>query len=121
RGTRPRPRRRRSARGRAGPAGAAVTRASSARNVRRVQRRALRQVSVKLVVKVQLSLATTEQERQMLITDAEGHVMFEGVASPDVVAKMGDEPKAFFHAIVTPAAAGKLRLGLAGRAPDQEW
>jgi hypothetical protein len=51
-----------------------------------------------MVVKVQVSLFTTEAKRQVLIYDESREHRFEGDASEDVLKLMGRDPKAFFNA-----------------------
>lgn len=50
------------------------------------------------VVKVQLSLTTSEAVPQALIYDATMLVFFSGDSTPDLVERMAGRPRAFMHA-----------------------
>lgn len=68
-----------------------------------------------MIVKVQLSLASTDKVRRALVRDQHGF-WWEGTPNEDLVKMMRGEPKAFFHAEVK---AGAIEIG--ERAPWQEW
>lgn len=72
-----------------------------------------------MIVKVQLSLSTTAGARQMLVYNQDRSVQFEGDAPPDIVAKMGDRPKAFFEAAL--GKVGELVIYPDHQHPDQGW
>lgn len=54
-----------------------------------------------IVVKVQVSLATSDETRRMLIYDQFRKICFEGPINSVVSEMMGDSPKKFFRAKVT--------------------
>jgi hypothetical protein len=70
-----------------------------------------------LIVKVQISLFTTETTRQMLVYDRRKSVVFQGDVTQEVLDEMEGDPKAFFHA--THRRDGAIELHR--RAPWQEW
>lgn len=51
-----------------------------------------------MIVKVQLSLSTTESSRQVLIYNEDHSVVYRGDAPRKLVRIMGQRPKAFFYA-----------------------
>lgn len=53
-----------------------------------------------MIVKVQLSLATTKGKRQVLVYNKKRTIEYEDDASPELINLLGDQPKAFFHAYV---------------------
>lgn len=82
------------------------------------------------IVKVQLSIVTTEQERQVLIYSEPilfhpfprrlgecYEIYYEGDADDDIVEWMGDSLKRYAYADLTDD--GKVRI--ISVAPDQEW
>jgi len=71
-----------------------------------------------VIVKVQLSLYTTESERQVLIHDETRSVFYMMSLSqfPSVEEKMAGDIRAFFNAIIT---NGQIKLG--DRVQEQDW
>lgn len=61
-----------------------------------------------MIVKVQLSLATSFMKQQVLIYNKDRSVSYQADATEDIKAVMGDARKAFFHAAV--GKDGKLEL-----------
>jgi hypothetical protein len=51
-----------------------------------------------MIVKVQLSLNTSEATRQVLIYNKSRSILFEGLADSEVINAMNGEPKRFFQA-----------------------
>lgn len=71
----------------------------------------------KFIVKLQVSLASTHRAKQVLIYNRDRSVEWTGDAGADVLTLMGDEPKAFFWAIIREDG----RVSIEGVAPWQEW
>lgn len=69
-----------------------------------------------MVVKVQLSLFTSEEKRQCMVNSMDGSVIFIMTVTDGVLKIMGHDVKAFFHAEIK---NGLLEIG--DRAPWQEW
>lgn len=69
-----------------------------------------------MIVKVQLSLFTTEKARQVMIYNETRKYQYEGDAPAELVKLMHGEPKRYFYAKVK---NGKFELGR--RAPEQDW
>ena len=71
-----------------------------------------------MIVKVQLSLATTHQEQQVLIYDKHRSLYIDGPVSEfqGIPEKMGNDKKAFFEVDILPAA-----VVLGTKLPDQGW
>lgn len=69
-----------------------------------------------MIVKVQLTLATTTGARQMLVYDRDKTLVYEDTASREVLSLMVDEDKAFFTAEVRHEI-----LHLGARVPDPGW
>lgn len=69
------------------------------------------------VVKVQLSLSTSEPTRQVLIYDEGGGWQWQGTAAPDILRLMNGRVKAYFFA--TQLRDG--RLSIEHDAKTQEW
>jgi len=74
-------------------------------------------VSSGRIIKVQLSLATTEPERQVLVYDRRRRWFWQGRADEDLAALMGTRPKAFFYA--RKRRDGKLSIE--AEAKEQSW
>lgn len=70
-----------------------------------------------MIVKVQLSLATTASGPQVLIYDKDRKIQREGPADTETLRKMRGRPKAFFLAAMEPD--GSLELGI--EVPDPGW
>lgn len=70
-----------------------------------------------MIVKVQLSLATTHDHRRVLIQDATGSLEYEGPATADVQEAMGTDARAFFDATLD--RQGRVVLGR--RRSEQSW
>jgi hypothetical protein len=70
----------------------------------------------RIIVKVQLSLYTTEVERQVVVYNEDQSIFFEMDAPLDVLELMGERPKAFFYATLKDGT-----LGLDEQAPWQNW
>ena len=71
------------------------------------------------IVKVQLSLATSENRQQMLVYTEGGNDMFQCDAPKAIVKAMGGEHKRYFYALVPTKTAGKIVL--LEEAPWQDW
>jgi hypothetical protein len=69
-----------------------------------------------MIVKVQLSMFTTEHVQQALVYNEDRSVLFEGPAAKDVLSLMGEKLKAYFHADLK---NGVLQIN--EEAPEQEW
>lgn len=69
-----------------------------------------------MIVKVQLSLATSHNKRQVMIYDQSQRHCYQGDASVDVIAVMCGRPKVFFNATLE----GNEFI-LFDEAPWQEW
>lgn len=69
-----------------------------------------------MIVKVQLSLRTTEPRRQALIYNEARTIEWSGDASDDVIAAMGDDDKAFFSATFR---SGVVEIN--DRVSDRNW
>lgn len=52
----------------------------------------------KMIVKVQLSLATSANVQQVLVYSEDRKISWEGDASREIIRRMKGEPKAFFYA-----------------------
>lgn len=72
----------------------------------------------KMIVKVQLSIFTSEEEQQVLIYSKGGENWYQGPANPFIVKMMDGAAKAFFHAYV-PYESGQIEL--LEEAPEQDW
>lgn len=70
-----------------------------------------------MIVKVQLSLATSEPMRQVVVYNEDHSVKFMGDASSDVLVMMNDRIKAFFFAEYHDGG----QLEFFDEAPWQEW
>ena len=70
-----------------------------------------------MIVKVQISLVTTKEKRQVLVYNKDRSITYEADATDDVIALVGDFPKAYFKAHLD--EAGKIVLD--GRVKDQNW
>lgn len=69
-----------------------------------------------IIVKVQLSLYTSEPVRQVVVYNEDRSIEFMMDAPADVLELMGDRPKAFFYATLKDGT-----MGLDEEAPWQEW
>jgi len=69
-----------------------------------------------VIVKVQLSLASSAEMRRVLVYNLSRSVEWEGDAGADVLRVMGNRVKAYFHATVR----GTL-VHLGKEAPEQSW
>lgn len=72
-----------------------------------------------MVVKVQLSQATTAGRRQVLVYSLDRSIRYEGDADAELVEAIGDRQKAFFQAEVNDD--GFLELFTRHPLPDQGW
>ncbi len=72
-----------------------------------------------MIVKLQISLATTHPKRRMLITCKGGRAFepYEADATAEILAVMDGQKKAFFHAEID--AAGRIVIG--APALEQDW
>lgn len=76
-----------------------------------------------MVIKVQVSLSSTDNIPHMLIYNEDRTVHYEDFASKDILELMGDEPKAYFNAdlIDDPANKNAKRISITSRAKWQNW
>ena len=76
-----------------------------------------------MIVKVQMSQFTSDRVKHMLIYDKTRQHTYEGIASKDVIAVMGNDPKAFFEAelVDDPNKQGAKRFKLIKRVKWQDW
>ncbi len=72
----------------------------------------------KVIVKVQLSLATSHDKQQVLVYDEDHKNSYEGDASPEIIKAMDGEVKKFFYAIF-PTKPGMIDMF--EEAPWQDW
>jgi len=72
----------------------------------------------KPIVKVQVSLFTTESEPQVLIYNKNLSHSYQGPVSEDIIEIMKGEPKKFFYAKL-PKKPGQIEL--LNEAPWQDW
>ncbi len=70
-----------------------------------------------MIVKVQQSLATSAEQRQMLVYNEDRTVFGQFPVTQEVLAVLSDRPKVFFHAEVDETGF----VQLSGEAPWQEW
>lgn len=69
-----------------------------------------------MIVKVQLSQATSDGIKRILLYNKDRSFTYEGVFGPDIADAMAGRPKAFFEASMGP---GGLELG--DEVPDPGW
>ena len=72
----------------------------------------------RMIVKVQLSQFDSRGEKRLLVYNKSRTVQYEGEATPEIIAEMGDEQKKFFRAAVN-HETGKIEIQ--DDAPWQEW
>lgn len=72
-----------------------------------------------MIVKVQLSLASSDGVRRVLVYNESRTFRYEGAAEPDLVAKMAGRDKLYCRA--TPRADGVLDLHPDDETPGQDW
>lgn len=72
-----------------------------------------------MIVKVQLSLVSSDRQRRVLIYNEDRSVCVERIADANVIAKMGGSDKAYFPAFV--AQDGILDVWFDSPQPVQEW
>ena len=70
-----------------------------------------------MIVKVQLSLHTTQERRRVLVYNEDRSVWYEADASQEVINLLAGEPKTYFKAHLDK----DKKLILDGKAPDQIW
>ncbi len=70
-----------------------------------------------MVVKVQLSLATSAAKRRVLVYNRSHSVMWEGDLTPEVERLTKGEPKSFWHAHLN----AKKEISLDRKAEWREW
>ena len=70
-----------------------------------------------MIVKVQLSVASSFAERRMLVYNEDQSVRYEAAAPPSILELMAGDLKSFFHAHLD--TDGKINLN--HRAEWQEW
>jgi hypothetical protein len=73
--------------------------------------------SDQVIIKVQLSIETTEEKRQVLAYNEDRSFMFEDDVSQDILNLMGDQLKAYFFAKINDDGAFEIM----GFAPEQDW
>jgi hypothetical protein len=71
-----------------------------------------------MIVKVQVSLATTEPKRRVLVYNRSRSVQWEDEASADILKVMNGKAKAFFHATVSKKTK---RLEIGAETDWQDW
>ena len=72
------------------------------------------------IVKVQVSLFTSEEKPQVLIYNKDRSVMGEFPLTPDIEEAMGGDHKKFFYALV-PLGKKEVQIELLEEAPWQVW
>ena len=76
-----------------------------------------------MIVKVQISQASSDGLVHMLVYDKAREHIYEDEATQEVLDLMGDKKKAFFQArmIDDPEQVGKKKIVLKSEVPEQEW
>lgn len=70
-----------------------------------------------MIVKVQLSLASSNGVRNVLVYDEKGEVLLESFAPPTILWLMGKRDRAFFEATIN--SRGEIALGKMVK--EQDW
>lgn len=70
-----------------------------------------------MIVKVQISIATSLPRRRLLIYNEDRSIMYEDDATDEVIKLVGDYPKAYFKAHLDK----QKKIVLDERAGDQDW
>ena len=73
------------------------------------------------IVKVQLSLASSDGSRTMLAYNEDRSLQFESEAHAETAQRMGDRVKAFFWADLVGKIKGQAKLVINEEAPEQDW
>lgn len=69
-----------------------------------------------MIVKVQASIVTTEDESQVLVYDQAKKYQFQGAMPWDLLVKLNGRPKAYFE-----AELDGTELVIGDEAPTQDW
>ncbi len=70
-----------------------------------------------MIVKVQLSIVTSAESRQVVVYNEDHSLRYMGDATPDILDMMGSRIKVFFHAKLQEGG----QLEFFREAPWQEW
>lgn len=70
-----------------------------------------------MIVKVQISIATNQPNRRVLVYNKDRSIMYEHDATDEVIELVGDYPKAYFKAHLDKYK----KLVLDERVEDQDW
>lgn len=75
------------------------------------------------IVKVQISLVTSDGSTRMLIYSKLSSIMYEGLATQDILDVMNGRPKAYFEAelVSDPDNGNKSRIKLIKEVKTQNW
>jgi hypothetical protein len=85
-------------------------------------RRRNKQKVERVIVKVQVSLFTSEPGgSQYLVYDKNKTFMYQAPVTEDVIAMMGEEPKRYFWASVTRLGNQRCNLEIEDEVEPQEW
>lgn len=69
-----------------------------------------------MIVKVQISLASSDNKKQMLVYNKSRNVMYEDAASPEILKLIRNRPKAYFNAEVV-----NTKIVLDDEVEQQNW
>jgi hypothetical protein len=70
-----------------------------------------------VIVKVQVSLFTTESAQQVLVYNEDRSVMYQGDVTQDILDAMGGAPRRYFFAVIN----DDNTIGIEDPAPEQTW
>ena len=70
-----------------------------------------------MIVKVQVSLFTTEAARQVLIYNEDRSITYQGDVTPEILDVMDGERKRYFFAVMN----DDKTIGLEDPAPEHDW
>ncbi len=74
-----------------------------------------------MIVKVQISLATSDGVPSVLVYDEAQDFMYEGEPTPEILEAMDGEHRKFFNAQLTIDVMGDKQFDLMDEVPEQDW